>query len=420
MSICRKCGQGFEVSENIRSFLVEKKIFLPTLCTYCREQRRISFRNEKHFYRNKCNLCWKPIITIYSPDTSYKPLCGECWWGDKWDGTKIGRYFDFGRPFFEQFSELMKEANLLYLFGTRNINSEYVNQETDDKNCYYNAGGHFNEDCFYNTYAIWCKDTVDGYWVIKSEVCYECIQCERCFNLNFCQDCEGCNDCDFCKECISCRNCFGCYGLRHKENFIFNKQISKEEYENFIKENRKSYILDHEKQSQIQDHFAKFPQPFAHHKRCENSSGDYLINCKNTANSFLSEETWDCENLFIGIQVKNAYDISSYGWGEILYEVASSIEDYDCQFCSSTVNLKFCQYCYQCQNSQNLFGCAGAKNLKYCILNKQYSKEEYEVMKARIVEHMKKTGEYGEFFPIKISPFKYTDTVADEYFLKLS
>jgi hypothetical protein len=49
-------------------------------------------------------------------------------------------------------------------------------------------------------------------------------------------------------------------------------------------------------------------------------------------------------------------------------------------------------------------------------LNKQYSREEYEKLLPRIIEHMQKTGEWGEFFPEEISDYPYTDTNANDYF----
>ena len=48
--------------------------------------------------------------------------------------------------------------------------------------------------------------------------------------------------------------------------------------------------------------------------------------------------------------------------------------------------------------------------------SKQYSKEEYETLKAKIIEHMKSTDEWGEFFPVSISPFKYNESIGNEYF----
>ena len=44
-------------------------------------------------------------------------------------------------------------------------------------------------------------------------------------------------------------------------------------------------------------------------------------------------------------------------------------------------------------------------------MNKQYTKEEYEVLVPKIIEHMVKTGEWGEFFPAKYSHFGYNQTM---------
>src|SRR4029079_13675795 len=84
------------------------------------------------------------------------------------------------------------------------------------------------------------------------------------------------------------------------------------------------------------------------------------------------------------------------------------------KFCNKTANLLYSDCCYQ--ECKNLFGCIGLFRKSYCILNKQYSKEEYEALVPKIIEHMRKTGEWGEYFPIEISPFGYNETVAQEYY----
>jgi hypothetical protein len=62
-----------------------------------------------------------------------------------------------------------------------------------------------------------------------------------------------------------------------------------------------------------------------------------------------------------------------------------------------------------------LFGCISLQRKNYCILNKQYSKEDYFALREKIIEHMKKTGEWGEFFPIEMSPFGYNEADVFEY-----
>ena len=66
----------------------------------------------------------------------------------------------------------------------------------------------------------------------------------------------------------------------------------------------------------------------------------------------------------------------------------------------------------------NLFGCSNLHRMEYCILNKQYTKEEYQALVPRVIEHMKKTGEWGEFLPMEYSYFGYNESVAQDFFPK--
>jgi hypothetical protein len=72
-------------------------------------------------------------------------------------------------------------------------------------------------------------------------------------------------------------------------------------------------------------------------------------------------------------------------------------------------------YCDSCHNSENLFGCVGIIKGSYMIFNKQYGKEEYAILKDKIISYMKKTGEFGEFFPPQLSPFGYNETQGQVY-----
>lgn len=58
----------------------------------------------------------------------------------------------------------------------------------------------------------------------------------------------------------------------------------------------------------------------------------------------------------------------------------------------------------------------GLRNKQYCILNKQYSKEEYETLVPQIIEKMITDGERGESFDPRIAPFGYNESLADEHF----
>jgi len=49
-------------------------------------------------------------------------------------------------------------------------------------------------------------------------------------------------------------------------------------------------------------------------------------------------------------------------------------------------------YSYSCQNCQDCFACIGLRNKKYCIFNKQYSREEHEKFVPQIIEKIMETG----------------------------
>ncbi|MEI8091823.1 MAG: hypothetical protein WCG98_06500 [bacterium] len=51
-------------------------------------------------------------------------------------------------------------------------------------------------------------------------------------------------------------------------------------------------------------------------------------------------------------------------------------------------------YCHHC------FGCVGLKNKEYCILNTQYTQQEYEQIVPEIIDYLMHIGERGEFFPM--------------------
>ena len=72
--------------------------------------------------------------------------------------------------------------------------------------------------------------------------------------------------------------------------------------------------------------------------------------------------------------------------------------------------------CFLANGCKNCFGCCNMKNASYCILNKQYTKEEYEELVPKIIEHMKETGEWGEGIPIGTSLFGYNKTNANLFY----
>jgi len=208
-----------------------------------------------------------------------------------------------------------------------------------------------------------------------------------------------------------------CCGLNKKEYCIKNKQHSKEVYEKELKE------YESKSPEALWDEFMEFsltiPRKSQIQLNCEGSSGDYLYNCKNAVSCYDCFDIEDSKYMFECTGDKDCMDLSMHDKNiELCMEMSSGGEsNFLTKFCYCTIASPRSMYMHSCFYVEDSFGCDGIHSKgKYCILNKQYTKEEYEELVPKIIEHMKSTEEWGEFFPMSISPFAYNETVAQEYF----
>lgn len=426
--VCKNCGQNYEVDQTDQSFYEKmtpivngKKLPLieQHLCPLCREQRRMAIRNERSLYRRKSDLSGETIISSISPDKPYKVFSREEWWSDQWDAMEYGRDFDFNRPFFEQFHELMVDVPHMSLNTWQSDNCDYCNYIDFSRNCYLVFGGSNCEDCYYSTLVDSCRDCIDTTGLKECELGYDSVDCEKCNNFICSIRCENSHDLKFCFDCKSCSDCLGCYNLRHKQYCIFNRQYSKEEY---FAELAKYDFSDRGAYQKLKKQFLDFIKHKAVHRYaqvigCDNCSGDNLSNSKNTSFSFESNNLEDCKYMQFSMNSRDVYDVmgTSARGGEVCME-AISIEGKRIlagHYIAGHSDVYYSDSVFACRD---IFGCVGIKNKQYCIFNKQYSKEEYEKLFERIVEHMVKNGEWGEFFPVTYSKFAYNETVAQEHF----
>ncbi len=425
---CKNCQISFEIYpedlafyERISPTFDGKKfpIPTPTLCPTCRWQRRTAFRNERTLYHATCGLSGKSMISMHRPDVPFPVYSINEWRSDKWNPLDYGRDFDFSRPFFEQFKELCDRVPHFNLFvdPDMDVNSEYTNCADHSKNCYLISQAENNEDCYYTRGINQCKDCVDDLRIQQSELCYECVGLFSCYRCLYCQDCENSVDCAFSSDLKGCKNCFGCHGLVQKQYYFFNQPLSKEEWEKRVQELELTPVLIEELQAQSETVRLQTPHRAVHQTQCENVTGDHLVQCKNSHDVYDSKDLEECAYCYEILNgAKYAYDYSMWGVNaELLYECNGVGNNaYNVLFTNhgwqNLTNVLYSESCFP--SVKDCFGCFGLRRAQYCIFNKQYTKEEYESMVARILEHMQKTGEWGEFFPIEMSPFAYNETVA--------
>ncbi|OGZ87364.1 MAG: hypothetical protein A2463_01070 [Candidatus Staskawiczbacteria bacterium RIFOXYC2_FULL_32_10] len=430
--ICQNCKKDFIIEPEDFAFYEKMKVPAPTFCWLCRAQRRMAFRNERVLYKVRSDFSGKDIFSSYSPDSGYKVYEKEVWLTDQWDPMEYAQDYDFSKPFFTQFDELLHKVPLKNLNVVNGVKSDYSNNATDPKNCYlcFNAG--YIEDCMYSHGLSNCRNCVDVSHLSKCETCFDSFWLTSGTKNIGCNNCESCFNTWFSKNCVGCSDCVGCVGLRNKNYHIFNQPYSKEDYKEKLNEfNLGSYDGYQKMKLEAQNFWLKFPNKFLEGAHNSNVSGNYISHSKNVKNSFIIREGENlkfCQYLQENGQAKDSYDWSIWGDnGQMAYE---------CHACGIGVsNIKFCynvqenvhdiEYSFMCQSSLNLFGCVGLRKKQYCIFNKQYTKEEYENLVVKIRDQMDsmpyvdKVGriyKYGEFFPTEISPVGYNESMSQEYF----
>jgi len=426
--VCQNCKKGFMIEPDDFGFYEKIKVPPPTFCPECRFQRRLLFRNNRVFYRRECALCNEPLLSIYNKERPYIVYCRDCWLSDKWDPMSYGCEYDFSIPFFYQFRSLQSKVPRVNLYRDNFVLSDYCNYGLDFKECYLLFGGKNNERVYFGNQVVDSRDSLDVAFSEKVEFSYENFECERTNKLFFSCYSSDCVESYYLVDCKNCMNCFGCVGLRNKNYHIFNQPYTKEEYKKFIDSNNLgSFKLHIEFVKKLRALELTVPHRYARIYKSVNSDGDDLSEARNTHDSFSSRQAEDSRYLFFcRNKTKDCYDTSFQGFNaELLYEVAHGFAGSNTAF--SVRNLYNQNVCCseECQNCLNVFGCEGLRKKQYCILNKQYTKEEYEKLLPKIIKHMEempyvdKKGniyKYGEFFPSDLSPFCYNETIAQEYF----
>lgn len=414
---CHHCKKEFQITGEDFGFYEKMGVPAPVECPQCRQQRRIHFRNFKTLYKRPSSKSGKSLISMYSTKAPFPVWGTDEWWADDWDAKGFACDIDFTKPIFPQIKALMDVVPHYAVMNTNSPNCQYSNMVVGSKNCYLIFGCFDSEDCMYGHLNWVSNGCVDCLYIFKSELCYECIDVIGSFNLKYCQECEDCTDSIGLFDCKSCVSCIGCVGLRGKSYCVFNEQVSKEQYQQFLKDHPitdpATIKMILEKRDELRH---TVPQRHFYGSHNTNVSGNHIYNANNVQYSFdVKGGGENSKYLFTILKALDSMDISFSTEVELCYM------DLLCTgqrifFSQQVVHSADVYYSANCYTSRNLFACEGLKGAEYCIFNKQYTKEEYEQLVPKLIAHMKSTGEWGQFMPNIYSPFAYNESIVNEYY----
>ena len=409
--ICEHCKTKFSISEEELAMYEKVGTELPTICSFCRIKLHLSFWLFGKFRNGKSDLSGQDLITILPEKNRYPIYTLHEWHSDAWDAMDYDQEYNSLKSFFIQLQELQEKIPRPHQNGTKNIGCDWCDDVWNSKNCYLSRSMEVCEDLYYSYRNLKVKNSIDVVVCFESERCFDSVNCHHSYKLFYSRNSRDCIDSSFLLDCRNCQNCFMCWNLRGKSYCIENIQYTREEYNDKLKE----FQLDSYKFIQLyKKQFEEIAQKKAIHKqnfnlKIYNSDGDNLLNTKNCHSSYIVNDSEDCYNTIRGMGSKSCIDVSGCWFCELLGNCSSCVDGYAEKYCSWSSS-RYSEYLDLCIECEYCFGCVGLKKKKYCILNKQYTKEQYEELKDKIILDMKTRGEYGKFLPYSMStgPFNFS------------
>jgi hypothetical protein len=261
-------------------------------------------------------------------------------------------------------------------------------------------------------YSFQCKNVnnvLNSVFVQQNSInIYQSIWVLNSHNVFYSQHIRNSSDIFFSSELNWCSHCILCIGFSNISYCINNKQYTKEEYEN-----EKLKILwnkwEFEKlyndvksnnwwNSELISQFNNY---------CENVEDAFYSSGVNNGKKIIF--VWDSGDC------KNCYDVFSAGMNAYdFYAVAWAGYNSSNAYCCAEVTI-WCHnvfYSYFLENCSFCLFCSGLIWQSYCILNKQYTKEERYTKVDEIFWQMHEDWTLWDFFPATMNPFYFNDTAA--------
>lgn len=124
---------------------------------------------------------------------------------------------------------------------------------------------------------------------------------------------------------------------------------------------------------------------------CENS--EFTNNCAQVKDCYLTFSSYESENLFYCTRVFKSnmcFDCMNINSSQYCSYCCDCQKCYNTHFSQSSENCNDSYFLYGCKSCRDCIMCAQLRNKEYHILNKEYSKDEYEKRKEEFLKELSK------------------------------
>lgn len=397
------CEKDFNIMEEDIKFLKMFKVPAPNYCPTCRRMRRLVHLTVSHLFKNKCEAPGhnENIISIFPEECPIPVYDYKYFIGDEFDPFSFGREYKSNTSPLEMLLNFRKEFPMPS-FLNRNpsdVNSDYSNGGRDVKNGYYTVGCYHVEDLWYTIHANKSRNIMDSNAIFESDIVYESITSDHLYNSSFVYFSSNCTDSMFLFDCRNCTDCFGCVNLRNAKYQVFNEQYSKEDYIKFMNSLKPfTRKVLKENKDKFWNLVKSLPMNGTRNIASNNVIGAKISNSKNLFDVTDANNSENIRHADGALSHRDSMDFLYSGGNSSLLYMNTNIGSQSSKV-KFSISSKFCTDCEFIFNSKNLnncFMCFGLQDKSYCILNKQYEKEEYFKIIDQIKTEMLKRGEYSD------------------------
>jgi len=364
-----------------------------------------------NIFYNKHVDTGRQMMSTIPPASGFRVLEDKEWY--ERDFSEKGISLDANKTFFDQLYELSLSVPLPAHDNIVPPENSIAFLSFGDQDSYFVMASRA-KGCFYSSNVFDSEDSAEIVMGTNIRESYNILNSSNLFRCQFVQDSQNCQNGFFLFDCRDCENCFGAVNQRNKKYLWFNEQLDREEYEQRLNEVVLSSFFELQK---YETRFHQFVQdqavwPENSNLRIENSTGEYLedtINARDCYHVRGGSRNIDHVTWCLGAPSEGcAYCGGATGSTDCYYSVGVT----NCHRALFNLNIvtdsRNLEYCTRCFNCENCFGCVGLRHKKFCILNKQYSEEEYwqvlDQLKCRLLEE----GNYGDIPGLRFSTQHWT------------
>ena len=412
------CQGEFPIENEDILFLKMLRVPPPNFCPTCRRIKRQSFMGFAQLFKRKCDapLHDEFMISVFSPECPFPVIDYKYFTFDEFDPFSFGKnYEDLISPLEQLFS--LRKVFPMPSFLNRDpscVNSDYSNGGRDSKNCYYTSGCYTVENAWYSNMLVKSKEIMDCRVVKNSDHVYSSLYSDHLYKCYFIYFSSGCTDSMYLFDCRNCTDCFGCVNLRNAKYCIWNQQYTKEDYEEFMNSNS---IFSRDFLEQNKDKFwqlvKSLPLNASRNVSVKNVNGVMNTNSNNLYDVTESSKAENVRHADGALTHQNSMDLLYSGGSNSLYGTINiGSQSSNVRFSVSCKYSTNSEFIFNSNNLDNCFMCFGLQNKSYCILNKQYSPEEYFRIVDEIKYQMIQNGEYNDGLGLEFSAQAYNFSLA--------